>query len=157
MGLIRYSCGHISGHHEPIHVKFGVWGIFIMFYWNMLMKMLKCKKKEIWWRHISVLYMMSNQEDNQMHSWHVCRWCVKYWNCSKLWYYLVISAATFQILYNKGDKMNIVMVFVSDLLVLSFKKVLECHLKLIKSHVTHSSRIPFFPSEVWKVLLLRFA
>ena len=25
MGLIRYSCGHISGHHEPIYVKFGVW------------------------------------------------------------------------------------------------------------------------------------
>ena len=24
MGLIRYSCGHISGYHEPIHVKFGV-------------------------------------------------------------------------------------------------------------------------------------
>ena len=24
MGLIRYSCGHISGHNEPIHVKFGV-------------------------------------------------------------------------------------------------------------------------------------
>ena len=22
--LIRYSCGHISGYHEPIHVKFGV-------------------------------------------------------------------------------------------------------------------------------------
>ena len=22
MGLIRYSCGHISGHREPIHVKF---------------------------------------------------------------------------------------------------------------------------------------
>ena len=24
MGLIRYSCSHISGHNEPIHVKFGV-------------------------------------------------------------------------------------------------------------------------------------
>ena len=24
MGLIRYSCAHISGHHEPIHVKFGM-------------------------------------------------------------------------------------------------------------------------------------
>ena len=24
MGLIRYSCGHISGSHKPIHVKFGV-------------------------------------------------------------------------------------------------------------------------------------
>ena len=28
-GLIRYSCGYISGHHEPIHVKFGVWGFFL--------------------------------------------------------------------------------------------------------------------------------
>ena len=24
VGLIRYSCCHILGHHEPIHVKFGV-------------------------------------------------------------------------------------------------------------------------------------
>ena len=46
MGLIRNSCGHISGHHEPIHVKFGVSGFFIMFYWNMVMKMLKCKKRK---------------------------------------------------------------------------------------------------------------
>ena len=46
VGLIRYSCGHISGHHEPIHVKFGVWGFFIMFCWNMVIKMLKCKKKK---------------------------------------------------------------------------------------------------------------
>ena len=72
-GLIRYSCGHILGHHEPIHDKFGVWGFFIMFYWNMVMKMLKCKnkktkqnktkqnkqtnkqkRKKIWWRHTSV-------------------------------------------------------------------------------------------------------
>ena len=34
MGLIRYSYSHISGHHEPINVKFGVWGFFIMFYWK---------------------------------------------------------------------------------------------------------------------------
>ena len=32
MGLSRHSYGHISGHHEPIHVKFGVCGFFIMFY-----------------------------------------------------------------------------------------------------------------------------
>ena len=25
MGPTMYSCGHISGLHEPIHVKFGVW------------------------------------------------------------------------------------------------------------------------------------
>ena len=30
MGLNRYSCGHILGHHEPIHVKFGVWRFFII-------------------------------------------------------------------------------------------------------------------------------
>ena len=29
MELIRYSCGHILGHHEPIHVKFGVWRFFL--------------------------------------------------------------------------------------------------------------------------------
>ena len=45
MGLIRYSCGHILGHHEPIHVKFGVWRFFIMLYRNKVMKMLKCKQK----------------------------------------------------------------------------------------------------------------
>ena len=45
MGLIRYSCDHILGHHEPIHVKFGVWRFFIMLYRNMVMKLLKCKKK----------------------------------------------------------------------------------------------------------------
>ena len=38
MGLIRYSCGHILGHHEPIHVKFGVWRFFIMLYRNMKKK-----------------------------------------------------------------------------------------------------------------------
>ena len=32
-----------------------IW-FFIMFYWNMVMKMLKCKMK-IWWRHSSVLYL----------------------------------------------------------------------------------------------------
>ena len=51
MGLIRYSCGHILGHHEPIHVKFGVWRFFIMLYRNMKKKnenaeMQKKKKKK---------------------------------------------------------------------------------------------------------------
>ena len=55
MGLIRYSCSHISGHHEPIHVKFGVWGFFIMFYWNIVMKMLKCKKENLMMSHFSTL------------------------------------------------------------------------------------------------------
>ena len=56
MGLIRYSCGHISDHHEPIHIKFGVWGFFIMFYWNIVMKMLKCKKENLMTSHFSTLY-----------------------------------------------------------------------------------------------------
>ena len=49
MGLIRYACGHILGHHEPIHVKFGAWRFFVMLYRNMkkkIMKMLKCQKKK---------------------------------------------------------------------------------------------------------------
>ena len=55
VGLIRYSCGHISGHHEPNHVKFGVWGFFIMFSWIWSRKYWNAKKK-IWWCHTSVLY-----------------------------------------------------------------------------------------------------
>ena len=35
MGLIRYSCGHILGHHEPIPTKLRVWRFFIMLYRNM--------------------------------------------------------------------------------------------------------------------------
>ena len=49
----------ISGHHEPIHVKFGVWGFFHMFYWNMVMKMLKCKKENLMTSHFSTLYCWS--------------------------------------------------------------------------------------------------
>ena len=63
MGLIRYSCGHISGHHEPIHVKPGVWGFFIMFYWNIIMKMLKCKKDNLMTSHFSTLFI---------YPWTVC-------------------------------------------------------------------------------------
>ena len=55
MGLIRYSCGHISSHHEQSHVKFGVWGFFIMFYWNIVMKMLKWKNKNLMMSHFSTL------------------------------------------------------------------------------------------------------
>ena len=51
MGLIKYLCTHNSGHHEPIPVKFCVWVFSIMFYWNMVMKMLKWPK--IWWHHYS--------------------------------------------------------------------------------------------------------
>ena len=45
MGLIRYSCGHISGPHEPIPTKFGLWMFFIMLHRYMVSKMLKLKKK----------------------------------------------------------------------------------------------------------------
>ena len=30
VGLIRYSCGHILDHHEPIPTKFALWMFFIM-------------------------------------------------------------------------------------------------------------------------------
>ena len=55
MGLIRYSCGHISGHHDPIHVEFGVFfsssstEIWSWKCWN--------EKKKVLWRHTSVLYI----------------------------------------------------------------------------------------------------
>ena len=39
-GGIRYSCGHISGPHEPIPTKFGMW-IFIMLHRYMVFKTLK--------------------------------------------------------------------------------------------------------------------
>ena len=38
MGLIWYSCGHISSPHEPIPTKFGVWRFYIMLYRNMKKK-----------------------------------------------------------------------------------------------------------------------
>ena len=47
MGLRRYSCGHISGPHEPIPTKFGLWMFFIMLHRGMVSKMLKCKKKKV--------------------------------------------------------------------------------------------------------------
>ena len=40
---------------KPIHVKFGVWGFFIMFFWNIVMKMLKCKKENLMTWHFSTL------------------------------------------------------------------------------------------------------
>ena len=54
MGLITYSCGHISGPHKPIHVKFGVWGFFIEIWsWKCLNA-----KSNFWWRHTSLLYCL---------------------------------------------------------------------------------------------------
>ena len=54
-----YSCGHISvPHDEPIHVR----GFFIMFYWNMVMKMLECKNEnlKIYVRGLDVLAWLRN-------------------------------------------------------------------------------------------------
>ena len=64
MGLIRYSCGHISGYHEPIHVNFFVWGFLIMFFWNIVMKMLKCKKENLMTSHFSTLFWYVWKEEN---------------------------------------------------------------------------------------------
>ena len=50
MGLSRYSCGHISGPHEPIPTKFGLWMFFIMLHRDMVSKTLKCTPKKLW-RH----------------------------------------------------------------------------------------------------------
>ena len=55
MGLITYSCGHNSGPREPIHVKFGLRGFFIMSY-LMVMKMLKCKDENLT-SHFGTLYL----------------------------------------------------------------------------------------------------
>ena len=43
MGLIRYSCSHISWPHEPIPIKFWLWMFFIMLHRCMVSKTLKCK------------------------------------------------------------------------------------------------------------------
>ena len=45
MGLIRHSCGHISGHYEQIPIKFGLWMFFIMLHWYLVSKTLKYKQK----------------------------------------------------------------------------------------------------------------
>ena len=55
-GLIRYSCGHISGSHEPILTKFGLWMFFIMLHRYMVSKTLKCKKKKVVFVTSSLLY-----------------------------------------------------------------------------------------------------
>ena len=56
MRVIRYSCGHISGPHKPIHVKFGVCGFFIIFYWNIVMKMVKCKIEKLMTSYFGALW-----------------------------------------------------------------------------------------------------
>ena len=59
MGLIRYSCGHISGSQELIPTKFGLWMFFIMLHRYMVSKTLKYKKKEVFCDVIaSVIYAL---------------------------------------------------------------------------------------------------
>ena len=55
---IRYSCGHILG--PPWTNPCQIWCVrvfFIMFYWNMVMKMLKCKKENLMKSQFSTLLM----------------------------------------------------------------------------------------------------
>ena len=65
MGLIRYSCGHILGHHEPIHVKFGVWRFFIMLY-------RKYEEKKSWkcW-NAKQIYLMRSHFGTLFHAYVV--------------------------------------------------------------------------------------
>ena len=58
IGLIKYLCGHISGNHEQIHVKFGVWG-FSSCFTEYGHKNAEMQKKKIKWRHTSVLFLVS--------------------------------------------------------------------------------------------------
>ena len=76
--ITRYSCGHISGPHELIYVKFGVWRFFTMIYWNMVIAW-KCwnAKTKIWWRDTSVLYRKQFATYNVIMSWatmHIHFW-----------------------------------------------------------------------------------
>ena len=64
MGLIRYSCGHISSPHEPIPTQFGLWMFFIMLHRYMVSKTLKSKK--VFCDVIaSVLYLVSSLTKSQ--------------------------------------------------------------------------------------------
>ena len=56
MGLIRYSWSHISGSHEPIPTKFGLWMFFIILHRYMVSKTLKCKKSFLWRHRLCTLY-----------------------------------------------------------------------------------------------------
>ena len=55
IGLIRYSCGHISGHHESIPTKFALWMFFIMLHRYIVSKTRKCKIKKLWRHHFGTL------------------------------------------------------------------------------------------------------
>ena len=57
MEQIRYSCSHISGHHEPIHVNLVFQGFSSC---STEIRSWKCRnaKMKIWWRHTSVLVVL---------------------------------------------------------------------------------------------------
>ena len=75
IGLIRYSCSHFSGPHEPISTKFRLWRFFIMLYLYMVFKMLQCKKKLLWRHHFGTLYNIGEGEKfhHFLFSWHTWR------------------------------------------------------------------------------------
>ena len=54
-GLFSCSWSRISGHHEPIHAKFGVWRFFMLLKYGH--KMLKRKKENLMMSHFSTLWM----------------------------------------------------------------------------------------------------
>ena len=97
-GLIRYSCSHISGPHEPVPTKFGLWMFVIMLHRYMVSKMLKCKKSFLWchrfctlWgtRHTlqsqePELYLTLRMDDVIVHFWphlwYLCAFFHANWN-----------------------------------------------------------------------------
>ena len=49
------QCGHMSSQHEPFHVNLVCEG-FSLFYWNIVMKMLKCKNENLMTSYFGTLY-----------------------------------------------------------------------------------------------------
>ena len=88
MGLIRYSCGHISGPHVPIPTKppwtdsCEIWCVRVF---HVLLKYglenAEMQKTTIWWHHTSVLYKpkgdkvgaVSSVSSSSFGCWWVCR------------------------------------------------------------------------------------
>ena len=79
MGLIRYSCGHISGPHEPIPTQFGLWMFFIMLHRYMVSKILKSKKKKENCDVIASVLYLSEFPWTAVFAHHVA--LIVCWNC----------------------------------------------------------------------------
>ena len=97
MGLIRYSCGHISGPHEPIPTQFGPWMFFIMLY-RYASKTLKSKKKVFCDVIASVLYNQIKHKN--CHSVHIPKRCdgKENWDEAKKNYEYVYSSTSKKLL-----------------------------------------------------------